>query len=125
MVTKSFFFVHRGGPRVAPAARKNSRLDVPAVQDQTRELERLGMDNVRDRLRYADAGPGAIVPALGDGKMLRGDVENWLAQKDKALREHAQKLQEDTLWWAKAAAWIGVAGILVAMAIAALGRWFS
>jgi hypothetical protein len=34
---------------------------------------------------------------LGDGKMLRGDVEGWLAEQDKALRERAEKLQTDTL----------------------------
>jgi hypothetical protein len=42
--------------------------------------------------------------------MLRGEVEDWLAAKDNTLRERAEKLQEDTLWWAKAAAWIAGAG---------------
>jgi hypothetical protein len=28
------------------------------------------MNNVRERLRYAGASPGSVVPALGDGKML-------------------------------------------------------
>jgi hypothetical protein len=90
--------------------------------DQIRELERLGIDNVRQRLRYAGAGPGSIVPGLGDGRMLRGDVEDWLAGKDKALRERAEKLQEDTLWWAKAAAWIAGAGIVVGTAVSFLAR---
>ena len=35
---------------------------------QVRELERLGVDNVRERLRYAGPGGGSIVPGLGDGK---------------------------------------------------------
>ena len=67
------------------------------TSDQVRELERLGVDNVRERLRYAGAGAGSIVPGLGDGKMLRGDVEVWLAEQDKAARKRAEKLQEDTL----------------------------
>jgi hypothetical protein len=50
--------------------------------------------------------------------MTRGDVEDWLAEQDR----EATKRQMDTLWWAKAAAWIGAAGILVAIVIAALGK---
>jgi hypothetical protein len=43
---------------------------VPLTFDQPRELERLGKNNVRERLRYAGASPGSVVPAVGDGKML-------------------------------------------------------
>jgi hypothetical protein len=68
------------------------------------------MDNVFERLRGADPGPRSIVPGLGDGKMLRGDVEGWLAERDKAHRD--EKLQ-DTLWWARITAWIAGAGIIV------------
>ena len=95
---------------------------MPLTFDQARELERLGMDNVRERLRYAGASPGSVVPALGDGKMLRGDVEDWLAERDKALRERAEKLQQDTLWWAKAAAWVAGAGIVVGAIVSFLAR---
>src|SRR5262245_43206282 len=42
---------------------------------------------------------GSIVPRLGDGKMLRSDVEGWLGEQNKAARKRAEKLQEDTLWW--------------------------
>jgi len=35
---------------------------------QVRELERPGVENVRERLRYAGPGGGSIVPGLGDGK---------------------------------------------------------
>ena len=95
---------------------------MPLKFDQACELERLGMDNVRERLRYAGASPGSIVPGLGDGNMLRGDVENWLAERDKALRERAEKLQQDTLWWAKAAAWVAGAGIIVGAIVSFLAR---
>lgn len=80
-------------------------------------LESLGVDNVRQRLSYAGSGGYAVVPGLGRGPGLdltRSDVEAWLAEKDRAAR----RLQSDTLWWAKAAAWIGIAGIVVAIAIA-------
>jgi len=88
--------------------------------NQTRELERLGI--VRQKLRYAGAGQGSIVPGLGDGKMLRGDVEDWLAEKDNAVRKRAEKLQEYTLRCAKAAAWIAGAGIVVGTLVSFLAR---
>jgi hypothetical protein len=78
------------------------------------ELERFGPDNVRSKLAYAGASPVAVVPGLGDGTVLRRDVENWLAERG---RESA-KLQADTLFYAKAAAWISGLGLLVAIIIA-------
>jgi hypothetical protein len=89
---------------------------------QVRELERLGVDNVRERLRYAGPGGGSIVPGLGDGKMLRSDVEGWLGEQDKAARKRAEKLQEDTLWWAKAAAWFSGVGIIVGAIVSFLAH---
>ena len=91
--------------------------------DQVCELERLGVDNVRDRLRYAGASGGAIVPGLGDrSQMLRRDVEDWLVEQDKVARKRVEKLQEDTLWWAKAAAWLSGVGIIVAAIVSFLIR---
>jgi hypothetical protein len=49
--------------------------------------------------------------------MLRSDVEDWLASQDRALRDRAEKLQRDTLWWAKAAAWIAGVGIVAGAAV--------
>jgi hypothetical protein len=91
-----------------------------ALSDADRaELNRLGIENVKLKLSYAGPGSGSVVPGLGPGfGMTRGDVENWLAEQDR----EAAKRQVDTLWWAKAATWIGAVGILVAIAIAALGR---
>jgi hypothetical protein len=83
------------------------------------ELERLGLDNVKMKLGYAGPGPGAAVIGLGPGfGMTRGDVEEWVAEQTRA----ATKLQIDTLRWAKAAAWIGVAGIAVSAALAVLDK---
>jgi hypothetical protein len=95
---------------------------VALTSNQIRELERLDVDNVRERLRYAGAGGVSVVPGLGDGKMLRDDVEVWLAEQDKAARKRGEKLQEDTLWWAKAAAWLSGVGIIVGAVVAFLAR---
>ena len=66
--------------------------------------------------------PGAVVPGLGNGMMLRGDVAEWVAEKDRELQRAQTQLQESTLLWAKVAAWVGVAGTVVAIIIAVLGR---
>ena len=79
------------------------------------ELDRLGAENVRLKLAYSGATPLSVVPGLGS-EMLRGEVEDWLAEK---YRE-ANKLQHDILWWAKAAAWIAGIGILIGIAIGVL-----
>jgi hypothetical protein len=86
--------------------------------EQRAELERLTVSYVRQQLPYAGASPGSVVPGLGNGMMLRADVAGWVAEKDQ---EQAQ-LQVSTLFWAKVAAWVGVAGIVVAIIIAALGH---
>jgi hypothetical protein len=64
----------------------------------------------------------ALVPGLLDDNQLRGDVEDWLAERNR----QSDKLQAETLWWAKAAAWIagafGVIGTVVAIGVAFLGK---
>src|SRR5262249_13104092 len=89
-----------------------------ALSDADRaELNRLGIENVKLKLTYAGPGGGAVVPGLRPGYGVeRGVVE----EAREALRR-----QSDSLWWAKAATWIGAAGILVAIAIAALGKWLK
>jgi hypothetical protein len=54
--------------------------------------------------------------------MLRGDVAEWVAEKDRELQRAQTQLQESTLLWAKVAAWVGVAGTVVAIIIAVLVR---
>ncbi len=63
-------------------------------------LDKLGVDNVRLKLQYAGSGRGALVPGLLDDNQLRGDVEDWLAERNR----QSDKLQAETLWWAKATA---------------------
>jgi hypothetical protein len=88
---------------------------MPLSQSDRAELDRLGVDNVRQRL-VPGSGGSAVVPGLGPGVgMTRSDVEEWLAEKS----QEATKLQLNILWWARAAFWVGVASILVTLAIAA------
>jgi hypothetical protein len=83
------------------------------------ELNRLDVENVKLKLGHAGPGPGSVVPGLGPGfGMTRSDVEDWLAERSK---EAAQQ-QSDILWWAKAAAYISAAGIVIAVIIALLGK---
>jgi hypothetical protein len=83
-----------------------------------RELDRLGTDNVTLKLQYAGPGRGSVVPGLLDGMISRGDVEDWLAERSR----EATKLQSDTLWWAKAAAWIAGISILVSVLVSLIGK---
>ena len=93
---------------------------MPLSESDRAELERLGVDNVRQRL-VPGSGGGSVVPDLGPGfGMTRGDVEEWLAEKS----QEAAKLQLKILWWARAAFWVGVTSILVTLAITALSYIF-
>ncbi|SHN87173.1 hypothetical protein SAMN05444170_7043 [Bradyrhizobium erythrophlei] len=76
-------------------------------------LDKLGPSNVRERLQYARVGGTSVLPEVS-----HSDVEGWLAKKDS----EASKLQADTLWWAKAAALIGLVGIIVAVLVAVFGK---
>jgi hypothetical protein len=96
--------------------RASEQMMTLSVADRA-ELDRLGIENVKLKLGHAGPGSGSVVPGLGAGfGMTRGDVEDWLGGP------RGTKQRVDTLWWAKAATWIGAVGILVAIAIAALGR---
>jgi hypothetical protein len=87
---------------------------MPLTAEQLDMLDKLGPSNVRERLQYARAGGTSVLP----GPVPHSDVEDWLAKKDR----EASKLQTDTLWWAKAAALIGLGGIIVAVLVAVFGK---
>ena len=91
---------------------------MPLSDADSEELERLAPDKIRSKLASAGAGRGATVPGLGDGMMLRGDVEDWLAERD---RESAER-EADTLFFNKAAAWMAGLALLLATIIALLDR---
>jgi hypothetical protein len=89
---------------------------MPLSDADSEELERLAPDKIRSKLASAGVGRGATVPGLGDGMMLRGDVEDWLAERD---RESAKR-EADTLFFNKAAAWMAGLALLLATIIALL-----
>jgi hypothetical protein len=91
---------------------------MPLSDADSEELERLAPDKIRSKLASAGAGRDAIVPGLGNGMMLRGDVEDWLAERD---RESAKR-EADTLSFNKAAAWMAGLALLLATIIALLDR---
>jgi hypothetical protein len=96
---------------------------MPIGGENRAELDRLGVENVRLQLMHAGPSRGSVVPGLGKRPdqqfgMTRGDVEDWLAEQTRV----AARQQADILWWAKAAAIIGLAGIAVAIIVAVLGK---
>jgi hypothetical protein len=91
---------------------------MPLSDADFEELERLTPDYVRSKLTFAGAGLGATVPGLGNGMMLRGDVEDWLAERD---RESAKR-QADTLFFYTTAAWMAGLALVVATIFALLNR---
>jgi len=80
-------------------------------EEQRRELDRLTIENVRLKLAYSPAERGAAVPGLGDGMLLRGDVEDWLAE----MARLEAKERAATLRWARIAGWAGI--VLVALTV--------
>jgi hypothetical protein len=89
---------------------------MPLSDKQLAELERFGPENVRVRLATQTTGSNSTVAGLGDGMMVRRDVEDWLYEHDKK----SATLQLDILWWAKVGALAGILGILTAVIIAVL-----
>jgi hypothetical protein len=86
------------------------------------ELSRLGIEGVKMKLAYAGAGSGSSVPGICSPDPIRLEVENWLFAEIARVDREATKDRSATLWWAKAATWIGGLGIVVAIAIALAGR---
>jgi hypothetical protein len=82
-------------------------------EEQRRDLERLTVENVRLKLGYSDAERGAVVTGLGDGMILRGDAEDWLAE----MARLEAKERAATLRWARIAGWAGI--VLASVAVLA------
>jgi hypothetical protein len=66
-------------------------------KEQRRELDRPTIENVRLKLAYSAAEREAVVPGLGDGMILPGDVEDWLAE----IARLDAKERAATLRWAR------------------------
>jgi hypothetical protein len=69
--------------------------------DQDAHLRRLNVEGIRQQLTYAGPGRNAVVPGLGDGMMLRGDVEEHVAKRER-------KATRRLIWTNTALAIIGI-----------------
>ena len=87
---------------------------------QLAELEALGPYIVRLRLQVATGRDrNAQMTGFRNGLMTRGDVEEWLSQKD---REDAER-EQATLKRARIVDWAGVVGVIAAIAVGFLAIW--
>jgi hypothetical protein len=77
--------------------------------DQRKELENLGAATIRFKLLQSGGGRGAAVTGFTCGEISRGDVEDWLVEKNR----EETALQDKTLFWARIAGVAGVAGVIL------------
>jgi hypothetical protein len=89
--------------------------------EQRAELEGLGSANVRLKLTQYGAGRGASISGFKRGDVTRGDIEDWLVEKN--AEETA--LQRGTLRWAKIAGWAGIISVIFTVLMGALAIYFA
>lgn len=82
------------------------------TQQQRDELENLGATTIRHKLTTHGAGRGASISGFTCGDITRGDIEDWLVEKNR--EETAQ--QGTILFWARIAGVTGVVGLLLGLA---------
>jgi hypothetical protein len=94
---------------------------MPLSAQQRAELESLGPATIRAKLNQPGTGRGASLfgfkTGVEGGQLVRGDVEDWLAEK--YIEEAAT--QNSILRWAKIAAWAGIASVIATVLIGAAG----
>jgi len=83
---------------------------------QHAELETIGASSVRFKLLQGGPGRGASISGFKCGDITRGDIEDWLIEKN--VEETA--LQRGTLRWAKIAGWAGILAVIVTIIMGAL-----
>jgi hypothetical protein len=84
--------------------------------DQRKELDNLGAASIRLKLTQYGGGRGASIGGFKCGDITRGDIEDWLVEKN--AEETA--LQRGTLRWAKIAGWAGIISIVLTIIFGAL-----
>jgi hypothetical protein len=87
--------------------------------EQRAELEEQGPQSIRFKLLQHGSGRGAFIPGFKCGDIIRGNIEDWLAEKTKI--EAAQ--QAATLQWARIAGWAGIASVILTGVGIAFGFW--
>ena len=91
---------------------------MPLTEAQRAELEELSPDNVRPKLMQAGAGRGAVVPGFKSHDILRGDIEDWLAEKyseEKRMEKRRTNVGN----------FVGIAGVVVAIVGIGVGIWLG
>jgi hypothetical protein len=100
--------------------------------EQRAELEALGIETVRAKLGQPGPGRGANLygfkTGVEGGALMRGDVEDWLAEKNaEQTREHANEVRvlKATLGWAKVAGVASIVGALAAVMAIGVSVWLD
>jgi hypothetical protein len=89
--------------------------------EQRAELEDSGPATIRLKLTQYGAGRGASISGFKCGDITRGDIEDWLVEKN--IDE--TRLQQGTLRWAKIAGLAGIISIIVTVMMGALAIHFA
>jgi hypothetical protein len=85
---------------------------------QRAELEALGPDTVQGKLTHAGPGRGAVVPGFKSHDFLRGDIEDWLAEKYSEERRTEKRRTNVGIV-------VGIAGVIVAIVGIGVGIWLG
>jgi hypothetical protein len=101
-------------PRSATSAKMS------LTREQRAELEELGPHLVRRKLVTVGIAPGTAVKGFKTASyLLRGDIEDWLVEK----QSEGMIVQRYTLWAALVAAAVGILSLFVAGATLWLTIW--
>jgi hypothetical protein len=95
--------------------------EVMLTDVQHAELETLGVSSVRLKLLQGGPGRGASISGFKCGDITRGDIEDWLIEKN--IEETA--IQQGTLRWAKIAGWAGIISVVVTVIMGALAIYLA
>jgi hypothetical protein len=95
-----------------------SRAPARSVEDG---LEHLGAASIRFKLTQHGSGRGASISGFKCGDITRGDIEDWLAEKN--AEETAQ--QSAILRWARIAGWAGIVSVVLTAIGIVISIWLS
>ena len=89
--------------------------------EQKAELEHHGAASIRFRLIQHGTGRDAAISGFKCGDITRGDIEDWLAEKN--AEESGQ--QSAILRWARIAGWAGIVGVILTAIGIVISIWLS
>jgi hypothetical protein len=85
------------------------------TRDEQTALEAAGFANVRDKLRYAGPGRGAAVRGFSSGDITRGDVEDWLTDKEREEKSELRRRANLGIAISLLSMAVGLAGLVLAL----------